>query len=231
MKLTYIILMILLSSAVFSCKKEQPELPSLVGIARDIDSNFYNYTEIKGDDWMIQNLNTSRFRNGDTIFEARSNQDWKDAYFNGIPVWCYYDNDSLFGKKYGKIYNWYAVNDPRGIAPEGWHVATKEEWINLRESYGGAWSAGYHLKANSEDWLDNGGGMNNSFFSALPGGDRGFGGTFSGKGKRVWYWTSTIETPETPFSNYAALMPSINNLLNISTRNYHDGAYIRCVKD
>jgi uncharacterized protein (TIGR02145 family) len=231
MKIFFVTIISCLTVLMLSCKKEQPELPSVVGIAKDIDSNFYNYTEIKGDIWMIQNLNTSRFQNGDTIERAITDDEWEDAHYNGRPAWCYYDNDSLFGNKYGKIYNWYALNDPRGIAPEGWHVATKEEWVNLRDSYGGEWNAGYHLKSESDDWLDGGKGINDSRFSALPGGYRMSTGFFSLKGKAAWYWTSKVETPDTPFSNYAPLLPSINNLLNITTRSYGDGVYIRCVKD
>jgi hypothetical protein len=72
-----------------------------------------------------------RFRNGDSIPEAKSAEDWLKAGINETPAWSYFNNDSVTGKKYGKIYNWYAINDPRGFSPPGWHVPTHDEWIQL----------------------------------------------------------------------------------------------------
>ena len=78
--------------------------------------------------WMTKNLDVATFRNGDPIPEAKSNEEWEKAGENKQPAWCYYDNDPANGAKYGKLYNWYAVNDPRGLAPEGWHVPSIDEW-------------------------------------------------------------------------------------------------------
>lgn len=72
--------------------------------------------------WMSENLNVMKFRNGDTIREVRTNKDWKEACENGIPAWCYYENDPKNEDKYGKIYNWYAINDERDLSPEGFHI-------------------------------------------------------------------------------------------------------------
>jgi hypothetical protein len=77
--------------------------------------------------WMETNLNVDKFRNGDPIPEARTKEDWLSAAKNGKPAWCYYENN---GEKYGKLYNWYAVNDPRGLAPEGWHIPSDEELMD-----------------------------------------------------------------------------------------------------
>ena len=77
--------------------------------------------------WMETNLNVDKFRNGDPIPEARTEEDWLSAGKNGQPAWCYYENN---GEKYGKLYNWYAVNDPRGLAPEGWHVPSDAELMD-----------------------------------------------------------------------------------------------------
>jgi uncharacterized protein (TIGR02145 family) len=84
--------------------------------------------------WMTRNYDGVRFRNGDIIPEAKTLQAWEKAGINGSPAWCYYNNDSMNSKKYGRIYNWYAINEPRGFSPEGWHVPTNEEWIRL-ETY------------------------------------------------------------------------------------------------
>ena len=72
--------------------------------------------------WMTKNLDVSAFRNGDPILEAKTNEEWIKAGQNEQPAWCYYNNDPKNWLKFGKLYNWYAVIDSRGIAPEGWRV-------------------------------------------------------------------------------------------------------------
>jgi uncharacterized protein (TIGR02145 family) len=86
--------------------------------------------------WMTKNLNVEKFRNGDPIPEARTNLEWEEAGKEGQPAWCYYDNDPSNGFKYGKLYNWYAINDTRGLAPEGWHIPNIEEWEELDSKVG-----------------------------------------------------------------------------------------------
>jgi uncharacterized protein (TIGR02145 family) len=78
--------------------------------------------------WAQQNLNVSHFKNGDEIPEAKTVLDWKKLGEERKPAWCYYDTDPENGTKYGKLYNWYAVGDIRGLAPPGWHIPTKAEW-------------------------------------------------------------------------------------------------------
>jgi uncharacterized protein (TIGR02145 family) len=85
--------------------------------------------------WMKENLNVSTFRNGEPIPEAKTAEEWKAAGEAKQPAWCYYDNDPKNGAKYGKLYNWYAVNDPRGIAPVGWHVPNNSEWDNYKNYF------------------------------------------------------------------------------------------------
>jgi uncharacterized protein (TIGR02145 family) len=87
--------------------------------------------------WMVENLKVSTFRNGDVIPEAKSREEWKIAGTEREPAWCYYDNDPANDDNYGKLYNWYAVNDPRGIAPEGWNVPSDDEWQLLIDYLGG----------------------------------------------------------------------------------------------
>lgn len=102
------------------------------------DSN----SELKNDEvtisnqvWMAKNLNVDKFRNGDAIPEAKSEEEWNEAGKNKQPAWCYYDNDPANGEKYGKLYNWYAVNDPRGLSPIGWHVPNEEEWVEIENQF------------------------------------------------------------------------------------------------
>lgn len=86
--------------------------------------------------WMTKNLEVSTFRNGDPIPEAKTVLEWLRLGENKQPAWCYYDNDPANGAKYGKLYNWYAVNDTRGLAPTGFHIPTSDEFIKLFDFLG-----------------------------------------------------------------------------------------------
>ncbi len=95
----------------------------LISCGNDGKNENYKSVKIGTQFWMVENLNVITFRNGDTIMEARSSEEWIDASKENKPAWCYCNNDSLNAKKYGKLYNWYAVSDPRGLAPKGgWYI-------------------------------------------------------------------------------------------------------------
>jgi len=96
------------------------------------DGRVYKTVRIGEQVWMAENLNVSKFRNGDLIPEAKTKEEWKAAGENKQPAWCYYDNDKKNGEKYGKLYNWYAINDRRGVIPEGWHLPSDEEISTLK---------------------------------------------------------------------------------------------------
>jgi len=91
--------------------------------------------------WMLKNLETTTFRNGDIIQEATNKQEMLDAFVDKKPVWCYYDFNPKNGEKYGKLYNWYAVNDSRGLAPSGYRIPSESEFRKLL----------YNLNQNEED--------------------------------------------------------------------------------
>jgi uncharacterized protein (TIGR02145 family) len=118
--------------------------------------------------WTTTNLDVSTFRNGDEITEAKTDAEWNKPN----PAWCYYDNDPANGKIYGKLYNWYAVIDKRGLAPAGWHIPNDAEWWTLTDYLGGEAKAGTKMKSQS-GWKNNGNGTNASGFAGLPGGCRG----------------------------------------------------------
>jgi uncharacterized protein (TIGR02145 family) len=88
--------------------------------------------------WSTTNLDVESFKNGDPIKEAKTNEEWILAEQSGEPAWCYYDNDEKNESQYGKLYNWHAVNDSRGLAPDGWHIPTDAEWKELSQHLGGA---------------------------------------------------------------------------------------------
>jgi uncharacterized protein (TIGR02145 family) len=146
-----------------------------------------DYIQIGNQKWMAKNLDVSVFKNGEVIPQAKSNRELQYANDNLLPVWCYYNFDSANGSIYGKLYNWYAVNDSRGIAPEGWHVPNIVEWSTLIDNLGGEEIAGFNMK-DTIGWVTqkldhmgspippkNGNGSNSSGFKALPGGFNDFG--------------------------------------------------------
>jgi uncharacterized protein (TIGR02145 family) len=141
-------------------------------------------------EWLGKNLNVDRFANGDPIPEARTAKEWEHAGKNKQPAWCYYNNDPANGPVYGKLYNWYAVTDPRGLAPKGWHVPTDSEWTQIINYLGGEVTAGLALK-NTNGWNNNRNGNNKSGIAGLPGGYRGPGGTFYYLGKTGGWWSSS----------------------------------------
>lgn len=97
--------------------------------------------------WMTKNLDVSTFSNEDPIPQAKTNEEWEKAGQNGEPAWCYYDNNPDNGDRYGKLYNWYAVNDPRGLAPKGWKIPSVDDWSRLTDFLGGESVAGKKMKS------------------------------------------------------------------------------------
>ena len=177
--------------------------------------------------WAKNNLNIDHFRNGDVILEARSDEEWEKAGAEGKPAWCYYNNDSSFGSKYGKLYNYYAVRDSRGLAPAGLHIATDEEWTALSNSLGGDDIAGIKLKSAS-GWAEKGNGDNASSFTALPGGYRYFSGAFFNAGQDGSWWTATQNG-----EGYALLryLYSANTNIFSNRLNFKLGLSVRCIQD
>lgn len=140
--------------------------------------------------WMTENLNVDKFRNGDPIPQAKTAEEWAKAAKNGEPAWCYYDNDPANGEKYGKLYNFYAVNDPRGLSPGGWHIPSDAEWLETINHLGGENEAGIKMKDTS-GWFENGNGTDQSGFKGFPSGVRGDNGDFTSLGKNGFWWSST----------------------------------------
>ncbi len=190
------------------------------------DGKAYNTIEIGNQVWMAENLNVDRFRNGDPIKEITSNEEWVQAGKNGTPGWCYYNNDPANGLKYGKLYNWHAVNDPRGLAPEGWHVPSTEECKTLINQQGGFGQAG--LKMKSSDTWYGGGGYNKDGFNGLAGGRRGKNGNFSSLGVYFFWWTSSKYNNEG--ADYCYLEKSKDSV-KIELMYNERGFSVRCVKE
>jgi uncharacterized protein (TIGR02145 family) len=205
--------------------------------------------------WSTKNLNVDKFRNGDPIPQAKSFAEWEEAASTNKPIWCYYDFNSSNGLKYGKLYNWHAVNDSRGLAPMGWHVASNGEYDALINSLSGITNSNQidysfgdnaKLKLKSETgWLIDKG-NNESGFTGLAGGSihyeepmtinwNFFPGewAFWGKGDATYFWTSTccayFDSEASPFASSLQIDEYSCGVSHNSLKG--DGNYVRCVKD
>ena len=187
----------------------------------------FSVVKIGGQTWMAKNLNADHYRNGDPIPEVKDPLKWP---YLTTGAWCYYNNDSTQGNTYGKLYNWYAVNDPRGLAPKGWHIPSDSEWTTLEKSLGGSVVAGGKLKeAGIIHWSNpNTGGNNSSGWTALPGGQRNQLGYFAYV-KEVGYWWTSSEG-NTPFALFHLMSFADGRALG-SYSNKQFGYSVRCVKD
>jgi len=167
----------------------------------DINGNIYPTVNIGSQSWMQKNLNVSKYKNGDIIPQVTNATQWA-ALTTG--AWCWYNNDSAtYAATYGKLYNWYAVNDPRGLAPEGWHVPSETEWnkfvtyldpIADTTCLGGcnqSLTAGGYMKTTTLWTTPNTGATNSSGFSSIPSGVRSFEGLFNSIGGVNILWSTT----------------------------------------
>ena len=177
--------------------------------------------------WMAENLNVFYFKNGDAIPVVKTAEEWKKAGENQQPACCYYENNAENGKTYGLLYNWYAVNDKRGLAPAGYHIPTFAEWTTLTDYLGGVEVAGTKMKSTS-GWNENGNGTNSSGFNALPGGLRGLSGSFFGIGYNGFWWSSSEDGTNNAWyrflSCYSGGVYSFND-------DEGGGLSVRCLRD
>jgi uncharacterized protein (TIGR02145 family) len=194
---------------------------------KNTDDTTVQEVKIGNQVWMIENLDVENFRNGDLIPQAKTAEEWENAGKNNEPAWCYYDNDESNAAKYGKLYNWYAVNDPRGLAPEGYHIPSNTELTELTDSLGHENVAGTKMKSIS-GWYESGNGNNSSGFSALPGGYRYINGSFSDLAKVGNWWSATEVDTSNAVSRFL-------NYYNTDAFNYNsdkkNGFSVRCMKD
>ena len=193
----------------------------------DTDGNTYQTVTICNQIWIKTNLNVSKYRNGDVIPQVTDPAVWANLTTG---AWCYYNNNSANGTTYGKLYNWYAVNDTRGLAPTGWHVPTDGEWTALTNCLGGETVAGGKMKeTGTTHWLSpNTSATNSSSFTGLPGGFRYNNGTFTNINNTGDWWCSS------EFDSTNAWFRGLNsNLGNVNRANSFksSGVSARCVKD
>ena len=177
--------------------------------------------------WMSKNLGVAFYRNGDPIPQVTDATAWAGLTTG---AWCYYNNDPTQGTTYGKLYNWYAVNDPRGLAPQGWHIPSDAEWTTLETTLEGDAVAGGKMKeAGTPHWTSpNTGGTDNSGFTGLPGGYRFINGSFDFIGNYGFWWSSTENGIAGAWYRY------LSDIYGVARRNYYNkefGFSVRCVRD
>jgi uncharacterized protein (TIGR02145 family) len=177
-------------------------------------SSSYEVVQIGGQTWMKNNLNVDQFRNGDIIEEAITIEEWVLADRDSIPAWCYYENNIELGFR-GKLYNFHAVKDKRGLAPQGFHIATDEDWKQLVMFYGGEAVAGKKIIEKQ------------NLFNVIPTGFRDIDGSFQCKSFCSYYWTSlSIEKDVAFFFKTVS-----GNELTRENTVYGKGFAVRCIKD
>ena len=202
----------------------------------DIDGNVYHTVTIGSQVWMVENLKTTKYRNGSPIPNVTDNTSWVQIMTG---AYCNYNNDAAIGAKYGKLYNWYAVADSRNIAPTGWHVPTDAEWSTLEtyvQANSGTSGSVAKALASKTDWDSSTNGRaigndltknNTSCFTALPGGYR-YDGSFYNMGGHGYWWSSTAGYTGDAWSMELEYCYSI-----MSRFNYYRncGFSVRCVRD
>jgi len=203
---------------------------------KDIDGNSYKTVRIGDQIWMAENFRVTHYSNGDRIPNLTDGNDWVNTEDG---AYCNYENEKNYVETYGRLYNWFAVNDKRRLAPKGWHIPTDEEWNELEYYLGGPEVAGGKLKSigtiTNRDGLWNKytfveeGGTDESGFTALPGGWRtNDSGEFCIMGSYCYFWSSTEGKSKYAYNRILEFGRS-----SIDRMQYYKrcGFSVRCVKD
>jgi uncharacterized protein (TIGR02145 family) len=192
----------------------------------DIEGNQYDVIKIGNQLWMKENLKVSKYRNGEAIPTGLVNSEWANTNKGAYAI---YNNENANNNIYGKLYNWYAVNDSRGLCPRGWHIPSDNEWTTLTNYLGGESIAGGKMKSTVTTFWSypNTVAANVSSFSALPGGFR-FDGSFGGIRGYAFFWSATARDG---YSAWYRNLSSSNRDAYRSTYDKSVGASVRCLSD
>ena len=186
---------------------------------------------ICNDVWMLKNLAVRTYRNGDSIPVVTDPVVWS-ALTTGAMCWQY-NSPVLYDSIFGPLYNWYAIKDPRGLAPVGWHVSTETEWINAGECLGGDSIASIKMRDTSNLWnytLPNVVRANNSSgFTGLPGGYRQDNGVFTSLGTDGGFWWTSKESVLTNALVFYLVYDGAMILSGFT--NKKNGTSVRCVRN
>jgi uncharacterized protein (TIGR02145 family) len=243
MKKYYSTIITILFFGLFSCSNEEtktqtpeaarPTVPILDRTVSDIDGNSYRLVTIGSQTWTKSNLNVSRYRNGDLIPQVQDPAAWA-ALTTG--AWCYYENNTANDTVYSKLYNWYAVNDPRGLAPTGYHIPTDIEWSSLVNFLDPTTNGSININVSGNKmkattgWTPYSGitNTNSSGFTGLPGGLRGMNGSFYNVGYGGYWWSSSEAGSA---SAWTRGLSSSNSYASRFFNYKKYGFSLRCVRD
>ena len=226
------------------CQKNQKEIDSIGLILQSknlkLNKSETNIPKIKTESiavptlkignqiWMTKNLDVTHFRNGDSIIQAKTDKEWQECSKKQIPAWCYFKNNEKNKDKYGVLYNWYAVNDPRGLAPKGYKIPNEDDWNKLINFLGGEMVAAPKMRYG-KIWED----------SILVSSSKGnFGAVTSGWRKHTiektefinngsYWWSASSQTPKISWTRYLVVKAK-------EVRSYcydkGSGLSVRCLK-
>ena len=187
----------------------------------------YETIIIGNQEWMKYNLDTRYYKNGDLIPEVKEPKKWSILKTG---AWCFYNNEPKNGYHFGSLYNWYAVKDPRGLAPKGFHIASDEEWQTLINFLGGEDIAGGKMKeTGTRNWAEpNYHATNDSDFTALPGGCRDNLGDFQVIRIKGLWWSNSNFDLKNIFDR--ELYWTIGGIYRYES-NKQLGLSVRCIRD
>jgi uncharacterized protein (TIGR02145 family) len=240
MRIAIVLTLVMLMSAIVGCGgDDDPAVPdNCTGTVTDIDGNVYQTVLIGDQWWMMENLKVTHYRNGEPIPHVTDGGEWDDL---SSGAYCEYNNDPANVETYGRLYNWSAVDDSRNLAPEGWHVPTDAEWKQLEmylgmsqaEADGTEWrgtdEGGKLKETGTTHWQSpNEGATNESGFTALPGGSRGYYGLFYLMGDFAYFWSSTEGSSNGAWHRFLHCSSSKVSRNDFSKQN---GFSVRCVRD
>ena len=242
MKILNVLGIFLLTIFIYGCEtKEDPEKTMETGTVTDVDGNVYKTVKIGTQWWMAENLKVKKYRDGIFMQNLENENDWSAA---STGAYCVYENGHSQSPVPGFLYNWFAVDNAKGLAPDGWHIPTDDDWQQLEQAIGmssadamrNGWrgsNEGEKLRVSSPDgWtvFENVWSSNESGFTALAGGCRLPDATYGQPGlfSTGFWWTQTESNPDEAFYRYLDYKNS-NIFRSHDSKRY--GFSVRCVKD
>jgi len=156
----------------------------------DVDKNSYNTIKIGNQIWMAENLKTTRFKNGDRLNQFLENNLWQDS---DKPTWVHYNFDTTYNRSYGKLYNWLAITDKRGLCPSGWRVPKIGDWQQLVKYVGKVSPGGLLKEVGTSKWkIPNAYSSNFYGFTATPSGFIDSENNFVKLGEQASWWSVSV---------------------------------------
>ncbi len=241
-----ILFLLLLSTIIISCGnqanlKQKENIEEVNEIKKNTDKRVFNITNSNGEIvkaikignqiWMAENLSVNTFRNGDSIYYARNKAEWFNVNHSKLSALCVLNDKESNSPKYGYLYNWYAINDSRGLAPIGWHVSTTEEWRELIKFLGGPDSAYAKIKSDYA-WSGSNNGNNESGFNAIPSGFRRADWDFSNSYFGAELCAFWADGASSNYNSYSYIIDFGSNKFVSEIESLKSmGLSIRCLKD